>query len=154
MPEYTVLADAHVKMEKVEGFDKPVGITYKRGDVIELTEQEAAGYLKHRRSIAPVDSDAADAATGDADEATDGPPATEAPVLSGTAAGESAEGSEDDDVDLDDDQQQGVVDTDYDSLPYADLQQAAKSRGISAGGSREEIAERLREDDVDRATSH
>lgn len=35
----------------------------------------------------------------------------------------------------------------YTGLPYADVQQAAKARGISAGGTREAIVERLIEDD-------
>ena len=132
MPKYTLLADgfSHASL------DKKGDITGKtrhiKGDEIKMSESEAQRLVDVGALI--LSSEVTDDAEGEGGS-------TE-PVTTPEGQGGATDGQ-------DDDTETVPVDyTDEDKFQYADLQGLAKERGLNAGGSRDDLVERLVEYDA------
>lgn len=113
---------------------KPEYRLYRRGDTLEnLTEEDERRLLRAGSIV--EESEAASEDTEDAG----GPEGPDEP--SGTL-GDPTEGQ--DDTTEDSEEPQDGTD-EFESMSYPELQQAAKDRGLNAGGSGDDLRARLRE---------
>lgn len=107
---------------------------YYRGDVVDLTEDEAK-HLVNQGGLAPYEET-------EQEEQTVNPEAPTAPEPESESSGVT-EGTGDGDGDAAAEEET----TDYEEFSYAELQQEAKGRGLSGAGSSSDLIARLQADD-------
>lgn len=141
--KYIVTANAF--RQTVKDGDDTHYVRHTRGDEVELTKQEAER-LVATGGLALADEDQVlSTQTSTQTVGTPDPPAgttgTEPAATSGQTADEGLRG----DADAEGDSSAPEGDDVFEAMSYPELQDAARSRGLDAGGKKGDLLDRLRE---------